>query len=33
MPRELIAVAPREPVFREYDVQPPGPGRHACGRL
>src|SRR3954470_20792143 len=26
MPRELIAVAPREPVFREYDVQAPGPG-------
>jgi len=26
MPRELIAVAPREPVFREYDVPPPGPG-------
>jgi 2-desacetyl-2-hydroxyethyl bacteriochlorophyllide A dehydrogenase len=26
MPRELIAVAPRQPVFREYDVAAPGPG-------
>lgn len=26
MPRELIAVAPREPLFRDYDVDPPGPG-------
>lgn len=26
MPRELIAVAPREPVFHEYDVQPTGSG-------
>src|SRR5262245_12267899 len=26
MPRELIAVAPRQPVFRDYEVEPPGPG-------